>query len=109
MKRTLLFIIALIALATSCEPVTYDTFCGITGTVVDVDSGELIQGALVILSPGGYNTYTGSDGYFEFLDLDVHQYSVEVSKTGYYANRKYITPDAGRVVNVKLTMQKKNE
>jgi hypothetical protein len=109
MKKTLLIIIALIALTTACNPVTYDTFCDITGIVVDLDSGDPIQGALVTLSPRGYNTYTGSDGYFEFLDLDVHQYTVSVSKTGYNANRKDITPVAGSVANIKLTLQKKND
>ena len=56
MKKALLLIIALIALATSCEPVTYETFCNITGTVVDLDSGDPIQQATVTLSPSGYNT-----------------------------------------------------
>lgn len=109
MKKTLLFIIALIALTTSCEPVTYDTFGSISGEVVDLDTGDPVQQATVTLSPTSYNTYTGSDGYFEFLDLDVHQYTVTVSKTGYITNRKNITPVAGGVVNIKLTLQKKNE
>ena len=108
MKKALLLIIALIALATSCEPVTYETFCNITGTVVDLDSGDPIQQATVTLSPSGYNTYTGSDGYFEFLDLEERQYTVTVQKTGYVTNRKTVTTVAGGVVDINLTLQKNN-
>lgn len=108
MKKPFLLLIALVTLVTSCEPVTYDTFCDITGTVVDLDSGDPIQGALVTLSPRGYNTYTGSDGYFEFLDLDVKTYTLQVQKTGYVTNRKEVTPVAGAVANINLTLQKRN-
>lgn len=106
--KKLLIIIALITLATSCNPVTYDTFCGITGTVVDLDTDEPVQSALVTLTPGGYNTYTGRDGYFEFLDLDVQKYRLQVQKTEYVPERKEVTPVAGHVENIILTLQKKN-
>lgn len=108
MKRTLLFIITLIALATSCEPVTYDTFGGISGEVVDLSTGDPIQQATVTLSPTGMNTYTGSDGTFEFVDLDERQYTLTVQKTGYITNRKTVTIVAGRVIPIKLTLQKDN-
>ena len=99
---------ALIALATSCEPVTYDTFCTISGTVIDLDTGDPIQQATVTLSPSGVNTYTGYDGTFEFLDLDARQYTVTVQKTGYITNRKTVTTVAGGVVTIQLTLQKVN-
>ena len=108
MKKTFLFIIALIAVVTSCEPVTYDTFCTISGTVIDLDTGDPIQQATVTLSPTGYDTYTGNDGYFEFIDLDARQYIVTVQKTGYVTNRKTVTTIAGGVVDVNLTLQKRN-
>ena len=108
MKKVFLFIIALIALATSCEPVTYDTFCRITGIVVDLETEEPIQGAEVRLSPGGDNTTTGSDGYFDFSGLETHQYTVWASKTGYYDNHKDITPVAGGIKDIRLTLKKKN-
>ena len=94
-------------MATSCEPVTYDTFCTISGTVIDLDTGDPVQQATVTLSPSGYNTYTGSDGYFEFLDLDAQQYTITVQKTGYVTNRKTISTVAGSVKEIKLTLQKK--
>ena len=108
MKKVFLFIIALTALATSCEPVVYDTFCTISGTVIDLETGDPIQQATVTLSPTGYNTYTGDDGHFEFIELDARQYTVTVQKTGYVTNRKTVTTVAGGVVDVSLTLQKNN-
>lgn len=108
MKKTLLLIIAFVALATSCDPVTYDTFGGISGEVVDQETGAPVQQATVTLSPTGMNTYTGSDGTFEFIDLDERQYTVTVQKTGYITNRKTVTTIAGRVITIKLTMQQGN-
>lgn len=108
MKKVVLFIIALIALTTSCEPVVYDTFCTISGTVIDLETGDPVQQATVTLSPTGYNTYTGDDGHFEFIDLDVKTYKLQVQKTGYVTNRKTVTTVAGGVVDVSLTLQKNN-
>lgn len=105
MKKTFLFIIALIAVVTSCEPVTYDTFCTISGTVIDLETGDPVQQATVTITPIGYNTYTGSDGSFEFLDLDAGRYTIMVQKTGYVTNRKEVTAIAGSVVSIKLTLQ----
>lgn len=108
MKRTLFLLLTLVALTTSCEPVTYDTFGGISGEVVDLDTSDPVQQATVTLSPTGMNTYTGSDGSFEFIDLDERQYTVTVQKTGFETNRKTVTIVAGRVIPIKITMQKKN-
>ena len=100
----------LLCFTTSCSDglVDYDTFCTISGTVIDLDTGDPIQQATVTISPSGMNTYTGYDGTFEFLDLDARQYTVTVQKTGYITNRKTVTTIAGGTVNVSLTMQKNN-
>lgn len=97
----------LFCFTTSCEdPVIYDTFCTISGTVIDVDTGDPIPQATVTLSPSGMNTYTGSDGHFEFLDLEERQYTITVQKTGYQTNRKTVTTIAGGTVDVSLTLKK---
>lgn len=105
-RITFICLMAMFGVITSCTPETYDTYCTISGTVIDLDTGEPIQQATVTLSPSGLNTYTGYDGNFEFLDLDAKQYTVTVQKTGYSANRKTVTTIPGNVVNVSLTMQK---
>lgn len=98
----------LLCITTSCSDdlVDYDVFGSISGTVIDLDSGNPIQQATVTLSPSGYNTYTGYDGTFEFVDLDARQYTVTVQKTGYITNRKTVTTIAGGNVDISLTLQK---
>ena len=71
-----------------------------------MDSGDPIQGALITLSPGGFNTYTGYDGGFNFMDLEAKQYVLTAQKTGYASNRKTITTLAGETVVVSLVMRK---
>lgn len=85
------------------SPVVYGA---ISGTVVDLETGEPIAGAVVTLSPNGMNIYTGDDGRFEFLDLDARQYTVTAQKTGYITNRKTVVLVAGSVVDINLIMQK---
>lgn len=100
----------LLCFVTSCDDgmVDYNVFGSISGTVIDVDTGNPIQQATVTLSPSGMNTYTGDDGHFEFLDLDARQYTVTVQKTGYQTNRKTVTTIAGGNVNISLTLKKNN-
>ncbi len=101
-----LFVLSLVLFA-SCSPVTYDVFSTITGTVVDEQTKDPIDGVSVILSPSGKNSITGSDGYFEFQDLEAGQYTLTVQATGYSSNRKTITVVAGATANVNITLQKK--
>ena len=108
MKRTLFFALLCGALTcfSSCEPVTYDTFGTLTGTVVEMATGDVIAGALVTLAPSGKNTYTGVDGFFEFQNLDAQQYTLTVQATGYQTNRKTVSIVAGTTERVNITLQK---
>ena len=85
-----------------------EVFGDISGEVVDFATGEPVEGAIVTLSPSGMNVYTGSDGLFEFLDLDRRQYTVTVQKAGYITNRKTVTIIPGGVVSVIISMQTSN-
>lgn len=55
----------------------------IYGVVTDKATGEAIKTAGVELHPIGLKTVTGSNGSFEFLDLEVGTYTLFVTKTGY--------------------------
>ena len=55
----------------------------IYGTVVDKATGEPIKAAGVELSPSGLKTVTGSEGQFEFTELDPGKYTLLITKTGY--------------------------
>lgn len=90
---------------TSCEPVSYETFGDIAGEVVDAATGTPVSGALITLSPGGKNAYTGSDGLFEFNDLDAIQYTISVQSNGYATDRKTITVIAGELQRVNFALR----
>ena len=90
----------------ACKPETFDSYGNISGTVIDVDSGEPVQQALVTLNPTSKNTYTGIDGQFEFIELEAQQYTATVQKTGYQANRKLVNVNPGKTTNISLVMRK---
>lgn len=96
MKRVLFFIsfLAIILIWQSCEkPVLLGSIYGI---VTDRVTGEPIRNTKVMLSPGGKTTVGGSDGVFEFIDLEPGQYTVSVEAAGYEYNSKKITVSANK-------------
>ena len=99
----------LLALMTmvGCEPVTYDVFATICGTVVDSETMEPIEGVSVILSPSSKNAVTKADGRFEFAELDAVQYTITVQKSGYSTNRKLVNAIAGETTETTITMEVK--
>lgn len=110
MKNKLFYFILSVVFTTliSCDPITYDTFGTISGTVVEMSTGDVVEGALVTLSPTGKNTYTGSDGFFEIQNLEAQQYTLTVQATGYSTNRKTVTVVAGSVERVNIVLERKD-
>lgn len=80
----------------ACKDDVIETTGSIYGIVNDVDNGEPVSGAHVVLNPGGKTTNTGSDGRYEFLDMDPGQYTIQISKSGYKTNTKRISVVAGK-------------
>ena len=95
-----------VAMFGACTPIDIDMFSTVCGTVLDADTTSPIEGVSVILSPTGKNAITGTDGYFEFSNLEALQYTVTVQKTGYSTNRKTINAIAGEVNQFTITMRK---
>lgn len=93
MKKTILFsaVLLIMTCVSSCSKKEYDNFATIFGTVSDHIGGEPISNASVVLSPGGKTKTTGTDGRYEFNDLDPQQYTITVQKSGYSTNRKTVT------------------
>ena len=91
MKKYLFFcLFAFAAVATSCSKTEYNHFAALYGVVSDQATGAPIANATVVLSPGGTTKTTGTDGRFEFSELEPQQYTVTVQKAGYQTNRKSI-------------------
>ena len=55
----------------------------ISGTVTDYVTGEPVGNVNVRLRPNGATTLTGSDGMYEFNDLEAGNYSLLLSKAQY--------------------------
>ncbi len=104
LKRVVLFLGILMLGA--CTPIDIDMFSTVCGTVIDADSTNPIEGVSVVLSPTGKNAITGTDGYFEFSNLEALQYTITVQKAGYSTNRKTINAFAREVNQFTITMKK---
>ncbi|MBR4391274.1 MAG: DUF1566 domain-containing protein [Bacteroidales bacterium] len=78
---TLMLALAMLAVV-GCTP-DENKLGVICGTVSDYSSGEPIGNANVRLNPRGETTLTGSDGSFQFNDLEAGSYSLSLSKNGY--------------------------
>ena len=90
MKKTicLLFSIALLCgIYQACTP-NVELPGGIYGTVLDKESGEPIRNAEITLNPGGKTTVVGSNGTYEFVNLEAGMYTVNVQADGYDHNSK---------------------
>ena len=84
MKKTLYFffgILLLCGIYQACQP-DVEVPGGISGTVTDKATGELIKSAGIELSPGGLKSVTGSEGQFQFTDIEPGKYTLLVTKTG---------------------------
>ncbi len=86
---------AFCCMVVSCVEPVVDMFGSVYGTVSDEYTGEPIRGASVMLSPGNLSKMTGSDGQFEFTDLEAGQYKIQVQASGYETNNRSFTIVAG--------------
>lgn len=110
MKKYALFLIIIICgvcFNMSCSSDTeLDLYSTISGQVTDIQTGEPIKGASIMLKPGGMTTVSGSDGLFEFVRLTPRQYTVFVQAEGYISNRKDVTVEAGESRHVDIPLSK---
>ena len=109
-NRIVLVVFALFAVVVNnaCNPVTYDTYCTISGTVTEYGTNNPIQGADVIIQPAQIPTKTGSDGTFYFKDIDAGQLRVQAQKEGYESNTKTIMANGGETLIVDISLKKIN-
>lgn len=80
----------------------------IYGTVTDFATGEPVGNANVKLQPSGETTLTGSDGTYEFKDLDDGKYTLKLSKAEYndLDDDYVIELEAGKTVKRDVQMKK---
>ena len=81
-----------------------ETKGNIVGIVKDSQTGTLIEGVQVSVSPGGASMITGIDGLFRFDKLEAQEYLVVFSKDGYEGASQQVNVKAGTDVSVQVVM-----
>ena len=79
-----------LCMMTSCEKIQPQKYGSIQGIVTNYNTSEPIQGVNISLSPTGASAVTGSDGRYEFANLEPGLYSVQGMKSGFESNTKTI-------------------
>ena len=96
--RYILISFALVLFSTCAEDI--EVFTGnIIGKVTDAQTGETLKGVSITITPTGNTKTTGSDGTFEFIDLEPKQYEIQAKKDGYISNSKSVTVVTGSDVS----------
>ena len=82
-----------------------------TGTIIGLvsdytNANAPIAGATVTINSKGLTKTTGSDGRFEFSDLEPGTYSIQVSANTYQTTTKQVTVYAGQSANCDFQLEK---
>lgn len=102
MKKVFLCLLGVVSLAGCLETATdekenvADDSGVICGFVFNIETDAEINGARVTLSPGDVTCKTGSNGYFEFDDLNSGTYKVTATADGYDGIYRQLTIKSGR-------------
>lgn len=85
MRKAVFFFLSIFVMVAflSCEKEKEPQLCTLYGDVSNKTTGEPIRNASVELLPVGQKSVTGSDGTFEFDNLEEGTYQLLVTKTGY--------------------------
>lgn len=94
----------------ACTSSEEEIIGSIYGKVTDSKNGKVLQGVTITLIPGGLSRTTGSDGTYEFLDLEAKQYQVQAQKMGYVTDTKSVNVLVGQAASgdMRLTPEKKD-
>ena len=104
LKLTLGVIIAfMLCMTISCTK--EETTGGIQGTVTNASTSEPIQGVSITIDPSGMSAVTGSDGSYDFTDLEPGQYTLKAVKEGYEDYAKSLDVTAGKTAKCDIMLQ----
>lgn len=100
----------LMAASTSQGDVSQEILSTLTGTVVDADLQEGIEGAEVSLEETEQSTTTDEFGTFTFSDLEEGTYNVSVSAEGYSdAEEEVEVTETGATIEIQLFQEEEDE
>lgn len=96
----------LVGLLYSCSEDNPSFFATLRGTVTDYATGELIENAVVTISPLNITQRTDKTGSFCFKELEPQSFTIIVQKTDYQPNRKTITAISGEEMEINIPLAK---
>jgi len=99
---TLVMIIVLVF--TTCKKEPLEIYGDINGAVYEEGTTNAVQGVTIVLSPTGTTKTTGSDGKFEFKDLEAKEYTLQASKSGYVDNAKNVKVTVGEDIKADISL-----
>ena len=111
MKRILSLLLVsmtLIVFNQSCKKPVEEQKGAINGYVTDKATGDYVENATVLLKPVNKTATTKSDGYFEFVELELGDYSLSASKDGYrdYEDNQTISVKGSDAISRDIEMEK---
>lgn len=111
MKRILSLLLVsmtLIVFNQSCKKPVEEQKGAINGYVTDKATGDYVENATVLLKPVNKTAVTKSDGYFEFVELELGDYSLSASKDGYrdYEDDQTISVKDSDAISRDIEMEK---
>ncbi|MBO5893590.1 MAG: carboxypeptidase-like regulatory domain-containing protein, partial [Alistipes sp.] len=104
-KLTHSLLLCVAVLFIGCTEDEVPIFGDVYGTISNSETGEPVRNAEVILSPNNMSTVSGSDGHFEFRQLEAKQYTISVSADGYESNSRQITIIPGQSVSCDIRLK----
>lgn len=105
-KTLLSFLMGLVAMlaVTACTEEPKDTRGSLTGVVYE--GNDPVSNVTVSIPALGRSYVTGIDGAFRFNDLIPDSYQVQVSKSGYVTDTRYVDIEAGLTTEIYMTIER---
>ncbi|NOU17214.1 MAG: hypothetical protein HOO91_06610 [Bacteroidales bacterium] len=88
MKKIIYFTIAA-TLFFGCKKNDREPAGSVWGVIINKNGNEYVQSASVQIDQTGRKTFTGSDGRYEFKELNPGEYTLNITKAGYIAQTNY--------------------
>lgn len=105
--KGLLLLFFIVSFAYSCtEDIAEQEKGSIVGVVADRTTGEPVSTVGLALTPGGAKTVTGSDGSFQFLQLDAGSYTIDLEKEGYKKESSNVVVFEGKQTESHLLIER---
>lgn len=104
--KKILILIFLSCLYTSCVSTEVDVSSGLTGVVMETATNQPLADCIVSISPGNQSVITDYAGNFDFGKVDMGEYTLSVSCSGYKRYNQPILLKASEVLHHTVEMHK---